>query len=91
MIVETTFKVYAYTTSAFQLSLLNLFLRFDYHLPNLLVASITKARVSGTRSDPSTSLHRRSSHYLEQYAHPLYEERRPGAAAASYLRMWWML
>ena len=35
LIVETTFKVYAYTTSAFQVSLLGLFLRFDYQLPDI--------------------------------------------------------
>ena len=68
LIVETTFKVYAYTSSPFQMSLLNLFLRFDYHLPNLLVASITKESVR------HALVHQISSQeiiaYLEQYAHP---------------------
>ena len=68
LIVETTFKVYAYTTSPFQLSLLNLFLRFDYHLPNLLVASITKESIRHALINHITS--QEIIAYMEQYAHP---------------------
>lgn len=36
LILETTFKLYAFTSSPFQLALLNLFTRLDYRLPNMV-------------------------------------------------------
>ena len=68
LIVETTFKVYAYTTSAFQVSLLGLFLRFDYQLPDMLVATLTKdsARRAYINNISASEL----IGYMEQYAHP---------------------
>ena len=67
LIVETTFKVYAYSPTPFQLSLLALFTRFDYHLPNLLVASLTKDSVRRALLSHITSTE--IIRYLEQYAH----------------------
>ena len=67
LIVETTFKVYAQSPTAFQLSLLALFLRFDYHLPNLVVASITKESVRRALLNHISS--QEIVRYLEQYAH----------------------
>ena len=68
LIVETTFKVYAYTTSAFQVSLLGLFLRFDYQLPDMLVATLTKD--SCRRAYINNISARELIGYMEQYAHP---------------------
>lgn len=42
IVVETTFKVFAYTTSHLQKSLLKLFLHIQFSLPNVVVAKITK-------------------------------------------------
>ena len=90
LIVETTFKVYAYTTSAFQLSLLNLFLRFDYHLPNLLVASITKESVRNALIHQITT--QEIITYLEQYAHPCMKSGGGGSIlpenVVDALRLW---
>lgn len=45
IILETTFRLYAFTTSPFHAALLGLFTRLDIRLPNLLVGTITKESV----------------------------------------------
>jgi len=66
--VETSFKLYAFTNSPFQLALLNLFSRLDYQLPNMVVGVITK------RSVRNAFKHNISAdeliRYLSDYAHP---------------------
>jgi transcription initiation factor TFIIH subunit 4 len=42
IIVETTFKVYAYTSSKRYLALLKLFTRIEYVLPNLLIGTLSR-------------------------------------------------
>ena len=46
LIVESNFRVYAYTRSDHVVLLLNLFIRMEYLLPNLAVGTITKESVS---------------------------------------------
>lgn len=45
VIVETNFRVYAYTTSSFQVNLLSLFCHLAYRLPNLVVGYLTRDAV----------------------------------------------
>jgi transcription initiation factor TFIIH subunit 4 len=45
LILETTFRLYAFTTSPFNTALLGLFCRLDIALPNLLIGTITKESV----------------------------------------------
>ncbi|XXQ38055.1 General transcription factor IIH subunit 4 [Plasmodiophora brassicae] len=45
IIVETTFKVYAYTASPLQIALLGMFVGLEARLPNLIVARITKKTI----------------------------------------------
>ncbi len=45
IVVETNFRVYAYTTSAFQMNLLGLFTHVRYRLPNLVVCHLTRDAV----------------------------------------------
>jgi transcription initiation factor TFIIH subunit 4 len=42
IIVETNFKVYAYTKSKVYLALFNKFMRIEYAFPNLVVATLTR-------------------------------------------------
>ncbi|KAM7513081.1 hypothetical protein LguiB_011956 [Lonicera macranthoides] len=42
VVVETNFRMYAYSTSKLHCEILRLFSRVEYQLPNLIVASITK-------------------------------------------------
>jgi transcription initiation factor TFIIH subunit 4 len=45
LIVETNFKVYAYSNSDLHIDLLNLFAELNYRLPNLIVASLTERSI----------------------------------------------
>jgi len=45
IIVETNFKVYAYTRSKIYLSLLKLIMRVEYAFPNLIVATLTRSNL----------------------------------------------
>jgi transcription initiation factor TFIIH subunit 4 len=45
IIVETNFRIYAYTSSPLQIKLLSLFVALQYRLPNMVVGMITRQRV----------------------------------------------
>lgn len=45
IVVETNFRVYAYTKSVFQMNLLGLFTQLRYRLPNLVVCHLTREAV----------------------------------------------
>ncbi len=45
IIVETNFKVYAYTSSKIYLALLKMIMRVEYAFPNLVVASLTRSNL----------------------------------------------
>jgi hypothetical protein len=45
LIVETNFKIYAYSNSGLHIDLLMLFAQLEYKLPNLLVASLTQRSI----------------------------------------------
>ena len=47
IIVETNFRVYAYTESEHAMLLLSLFVRIEYILPNLAVGTLTRESVCG--------------------------------------------
>jgi transcription initiation factor TFIIH subunit 4 len=68
IIVETNFRVYAYTTSAFQTNLLRLFTHMRYRLPNLVVGHLTRdavreALMIGIKADQIIG-------YLNAHGHP---------------------
>lgn len=45
MIIETNFRVYAYTESDLSIVLLSYFLKLEYRLTNLVIGSITRSSV----------------------------------------------
>jgi transcription initiation factor TFIIH subunit 4 len=68
IIIETNFKLYAYTNSPLQIAVLNLFVHLKSRFANLVTGQITresirKALVSGITADQIIS-------YLETHAHP---------------------
>ncbi|KAG0597222.1 hypothetical protein M758_UG322000 [Ceratodon purpureus] len=46
VVVETNFKVYAYTSSKLQTEILRCFARLEYQMPNLVVGALTKESVN---------------------------------------------
>lgn len=68
IIVETNYRVYAYTDSNLQVALLGLFTELMYRFPNLIVGVLTRDSIrqafrGGITADQIIS-------YLEQHAHP---------------------
>jgi len=88
IIVETNFRVYAYTASLIELAVLNLFVRAEYRLPNLFVGvltrdSVTSAQRSGISGDQIVE-------YLQQHAHPAVLNRVPAVpeTVCDQIRLW---
>jgi len=90
IIVETNFRVYAYTNSPLQISLLCLFIVPEYRLPNMVVGLITResvreALIHGITAEQILS-------YLTIYAHPHMRRKKPVLpdVVAHQVRLWEM-
>eukprot|EP00808_Paulinella_micropora_P027016 g34080.t1 len=68
IIVESSFKVYAFTTSRLQLALLKLFCHLLYELPNMVAGIMTKATIR--RAFKKNISAQEIIDYLEQHLHP---------------------
>ncbi|KAL8048417.1 hypothetical protein ABFX02_07G064200 [Erythranthe guttata] len=88
VVVETNFRMYAYSTSKLHCEILRLFSRIEYQLPNLIVCAITKeslskALLNGIAADQIIS-------FLQQNAHPRVAERTPSVPenVTDQIRLW---
>jgi len=72
VLTEKSFKIYAYTTSAFQRALLGLFCALHFLLPNMVVGIITRESVNRAFRIGISS--KEIVNYLEQSAHPAMRE-----------------
>lgn len=68
IIVETNYRVYAYTESKLQISLMALFTELLYRFPSLTVGVITRDSIRQALRGGITA--RQIISYLEQHAHP---------------------
>jgi len=75
IIVETNFRVYAYTNSPLQIKLLSLFVALQYRLPNMVVGMITRQRVRDALIKGITANQILS--FLRANAHPKAKQRVP--------------
>lgn len=66
--VETNYRVYAYTDSNLQVALLALFTELLYRFPNLVVGVLTRDSVRQALRGGITA--EQIISYLEQHAHP---------------------
>lgn len=89
VIVETNYRVYAYTSSAVEVEILRLFTRPDYRLPNLYVGMLTREAVLGALSSGIGA--EQIVRYLRAHAHPR-TRRTPGPAVPNtvcdQIRLW---
>jgi len=69
IVVESNYRVYAYTTSALQIALLSLFVRMTCRLPNLAVGVITRDSVRDALKNGITA--QQMIAFLQQHAHPI--------------------
>ncbi|KAL7733015.1 hypothetical protein ACLKA6_002819 [Drosophila palustris] len=68
IVVETNYRVYAYTDSQLQVAVLGLFTELLYRFPNLVVGVLTRDSVRQALRGGITA--EQIVSYLEQYAHP---------------------
>lgn len=88
VVVETNFRLYAYSTSKLHCEILRLFARVEYQLPNLIVGAINKeslykALLNGITADQIVS-------FLQQNAHPRVAEKVPSVPenVTDQIRLW---
>jgi len=88
VVVETNFRVYAYSSSKLHCEILRLFSRVEYQLPNLIVAGITKESLynafeNGIMAEQIIS-------FLQQNAHLRVAERIPSVPenVTDQIRLW---
>nr|SVE75697.1 EOG090X04KD [Daphnia hispanica] len=88
IIVETNYRVYAYTDSSLQVALIALFCELMYRFPNLVVGIITRESIrqalrSGITADQIVS-------FLRQHAHPECYKEPPvlPSTIADQIKLW---
>ncbi|KAF0973481.1 hypothetical protein FDP41_008185 [Naegleria fowleri] len=75
IIVETNYRVYAYTNSPLQIALLSLFIFPEYRLPNLIVGLITRATIREALKNGITA--HQILQFLRLNAHPIMRQKKP--------------
>ncbi|KAF8813494.1 transcription factor Tfb2 [Phlegmacium glaucopus] len=88
IILETNYRVYAYTDNPLQIAVLGLFVSLKYRFPNLVVGSVTRESVkealsSGISADQIIS-------YLVTHAHPQMRKNNPliPVTVQDQIRLW---
>ncbi|XP_010540813.1 PREDICTED: RNA polymerase II transcription factor B subunit 2 isoform X2 [Tarenaya hassleriana] len=90
VMVETNFRMYAYSTSKLHAEILRLFARVEYQLPNLVVAGITKESLYSAFENGITA--EQIISFLQQNAHPRVADRIPSVPenVSDQIRLWEM-
>ena len=88
IIVETNYRVYAYTSSAVEMEILRLFTRADYRLPNLYVGMLTRESVqnalrAGVDAEQIVG-------YIRAHAHKQVRRKKPSvpSTVCDQIRLW---
>lgn len=88
IVVETNYRVYAYTDSALQQTILRMFVRAEVQLPGMFVGTLTRESVTGALETGIGA--EQIVTYLQQHAHPQVEHRVPVVprVVADQIRLW---
>ncbi|KAL4191725.1 hypothetical protein AMTRI_Chr07g82040 [Amborella trichopoda] len=88
VVVETNFRLYAYSTSKLHCEILRLFCRIEYQLPNLIVGAITKESLYTAFDNGITS--EQIILFLQQHAHPRVAQKAPAVPenVTDQIRLW---
>lgn len=88
VVVETNFRLYAYSSSKLHCEILRLFSKIEYQLPNLIVGAITKESLYTAFENGITS--DQIIYFLQQNAHPRVAERLPSVPenVTDQIRLW---
>ncbi|KAK3145786.1 hypothetical protein QOZ80_3BG0257470 [Eleusine coracana subsp. coracana] len=88
VVVETNFRMYAYSTSKLHCEILRLFSRVEYQLPNLIAGAITKESIYGAFENGITA--EQIISFLQQNAHPRVADKVPTVPenVTDQIRLW---
>ncbi|XP_069054846.1 general transcription factor IIH subunit 4 [Lepisosteus oculatus] len=88
IVVETNYRVYAYTDSELQIALVALFSEMLYRFPNLVVAQITRESVQQAIANGITA--QQIIHFLRTRAHPVMLKQTPvlPPTITDQIRLW---
>uniref|UniRef100_A0A1D1XCG7 RNA polymerase II transcription factor B subunit 2 n=2 Tax=Anthurium amnicola TaxID=1678845 RepID=A0A1D1XCG7_9ARAE len=88
VVVETNFRMYAYSSSRLHCEILRLFSRIEYQLPNLIVGAITKESLYNAFENGITA--EQIISFLQQNAHPRVAENTPAVPenVTDQIRLW---
>ncbi|CAD6259034.1 unnamed protein product [Miscanthus lutarioriparius] len=88
VVVETNFRMYAYSTSKLHCEILRLFSRVEYQLPNLIVGAVTKESIYGAFENGITA--EQIISFLRQNAHPRVADKIPVVPenVTDQIRLW---
>ncbi|PAV16108.1 transcription factor Tfb2 [Pyrrhoderma noxium] len=88
IILETNYRVYAYTDNPLQTAVLNLFVTLKYRFPNLVVGSVTRESVKKALSNGITA--DQIIKYLTTHAHPQMRKNNPliPVTVQDQIRLW---
>ncbi|KAG5246944.1 transcription factor-related family protein [Salix suchowensis] len=89
VVVETNFRLYAYSTSKLHCEILRLFSKIEYQLPNLIVGAITKESLYSAFENGITS-DQVNNFFSSANAHPRVAERLPSVPenVTDQIRLW---
>ncbi|XP_072303915.1 general transcription factor IIH subunit 4 [Eucyclogobius newberryi] len=88
IVVETNYRVYAYTSSELQIALVALFSEMLYRFPNLVVAHVTRESVQQAIANGITA--QQILHFLKTRAHPVMLKQTPvlPPTITDQIRLW---
>ncbi|XP_026518056.1 general transcription factor IIH subunit 4-like, partial [Terrapene carolina triunguis] len=88
VVVETNYRVYAYTDSELQIALIALFSEMQYRFPNLVVAHVTRESVQQAIANGITA--EQIIHFLRTRAHPVMLRQTPvlPPTITDQIRLW---
>lgn len=88
IIVETNYRIYAYTNSLLQIAILSLFTHLRTRFPNLVSGKITRKSIGRAISYGITSA--QVIEYLETHAHPQMQKTKPflPPTVMDQIRLW---
>ncbi|XP_035490139.1 general transcription factor IIH subunit 4 isoform X3 [Scophthalmus maximus] len=88
IVVETNYRIYAYTNSELQIALVALFSEMLYHFPNVVVAQVTRESVQQAIANGITA--QQIIHFLRTRAHPVMLKQTPvlPPTITDQIRLW---
>jgi len=88
IVLEANYRLYAYTSSDLQISILSLFTKMKYRLPNLAVGVITRESIRAALMNGITASEVIT--YLQKYAHPEMQKNFPviPETVSDQIRLW---